>query len=113
MREKHGEQKGRGTGQGRDKTRGKQAVFERQGQPIGRDGKKAAQLAKKACDLTQNKDPGCLDTYAAALAESGDFAEAVKTQSLVVADATLEPTHRAEAQARLDLYKSKKAYRQP
>lgn len=42
MREKQGEQKGHGTGQGRDKTRGKQAVFERQGQPIGRDGQKAA-----------------------------------------------------------------------
>ena len=38
-----------------------------------RDGKKATELGRKACEMSQYKDWNTLDTYAAALAESGDF----------------------------------------
>jgi Flp pilus assembly protein TadD len=43
-----------------------------------RDGGRAVELATKACELTGYKDAGCLDTLAAAYAESGDFETAVK-----------------------------------
>ncbi|MBA3544683.1 MAG: tetratricopeptide repeat protein [Chthoniobacterales bacterium] len=43
-----------------------------------RDGNTAVREASIACTLTQWKDAGYLDTMAAACAESGDFAQAVK-----------------------------------
>jgi tetratricopeptide (TPR) repeat protein len=44
-----------------------------------RDAAKSLQLAKHAADLTGRKDPGVLETLAAAYAEGGQFAEAIKT----------------------------------
>lgn len=41
-----------------------------------RDGKRAAEAAKKACELTSWKDWKCIDTLAAAFAEDGDFERA-------------------------------------
>src|SRR5262249_14654123 len=41
-----------------------------------RDGRKAMEYARKACELTDWKDPWCLDTLAAAHAEVGEFKEA-------------------------------------
>jgi tetratricopeptide (TPR) repeat protein len=43
-----------------------------------RDGAKAVEHATRGCELTQWKDGNLLDTLAAALAESGRFAEAVE-----------------------------------
>ena len=43
-----------------------------------RDGAKAVQRARRACDLTHFKEWNAIDTLAAAHAEAGDFAEAVK-----------------------------------
>jgi tetratricopeptide (TPR) repeat protein len=43
-----------------------------------RDGPRAVKEATRACELTQWKDENCLDTLAAACAETGDFPAAVK-----------------------------------
>jgi Flp pilus assembly protein TadD len=45
--------------------------------PALRNGAEAVPLARRACELTQFKDPSFLNTLAAALAESGNFDEAV------------------------------------
>ncbi len=44
-----------------------------------RDGAEAVRLARRACELTDNKDPRSLVSLAAGLAEAGQFAEAVTT----------------------------------
>jgi tetratricopeptide (TPR) repeat protein len=48
-------------------------------EPKLRDAAKALRLAKHAADLTGRKDPGVLETLAAAYAEGGQFAEAIRT----------------------------------
>ena len=47
-----------------------------------RDGKAAIELAKKACDLTMDKNAQYVDTLAAAFAEVGSFDLAVQTMKL-------------------------------
>lgn len=42
-----------------------------------RDGKRAIELAEKACELTDHKQPSLLSTLAAAYAETGDFEKAL------------------------------------
>ena len=49
-----------------------------------RDGKSAIEKAKKACEISKEKDWYHLDTLAAAYAEVGDFDEAVKWAELAV-----------------------------
>src|SRR5262245_56581424 len=73
-----------------------------------RDGKKAVELSKKACELTGHKDGAKLDTLAAAYAESGQFKEAVTWQTKSLEMAAKESQD--ERRARLELYKSGKAY---
>ena len=43
-----------------------------------RDGRRAVKEATRACELTHWNDENCLDTLAAAYAETGDFSTAVK-----------------------------------
>jgi tetratricopeptide (TPR) repeat protein len=47
--------------------------------PQNRSGTEAVQLAKRACELTQNQQPALLTTLAAAYAETGRFEEAIAT----------------------------------
>ena len=78
-----------------------------------RDGKKAIELATKACELTEWKSAGFLDTLAAAYAEVGDFDSALKWQAEAIANADSElPEVKEEIQSRLALYKDKKPYRE-
>ena len=80
-----------------------------------RDGKLAVELAKKACEQTDWRNSGYIDTLAAAHAEAGDFAEAMKWQREVLRDtAYLQKNPEAKAlRDRLELYEAKKPYRRP
>jgi tetratricopeptide (TPR) repeat protein len=75
-----------------------------------RDGKKAIELATKACQLTEWKEVSFIDTLAATYAEAGDFDEAVKWQKNAMA---MCPENQKDyCQSRLDLYKSGRPYRE-
>jgi tetratricopeptide (TPR) repeat protein len=76
-----------------------------------RNGKKALEYARKACELTSWKNPNQWDTLAAAYAELGNFAEAVKWLSKALASPEFVPQERVLAQARLKLYQQGKPYR--
>lgn len=74
-----------------------------------RDGKRALEEARKACELTRWKDALCLGTFAAAFAETGDFAGAVKWQKKSI-ETGLSKKAAADAQKFLKLYEAKKPY---
>jgi tetratricopeptide (TPR) repeat protein len=77
-----------------------------------RDAKRAVEHANKACQLSEWKNTDALDTLAAAYAESGDFANAIKWQSKAC---DLAPAHdkadKADLRSRLGLYQAHKPYR--
>ena len=78
-----------------------------------RNGARALELATQACKRTEYKNPGYLDTLAAAHAEKGDFSDALKWQEEAVKLAGDESEElRAELQSRIELYKAKKPYRE-
>jgi tetratricopeptide (TPR) repeat protein len=74
-----------------------------------RDGKKAFEWAKQACDLTGYRNWEYLGTLAAAYAECRDFDNAVKyaTKSLEFAP----PARKDECQSRLGKYRAKEPFR--
>ena len=80
-----------------------------------RDGAEAVQLAERATGVSDRSDPAVLDTLAAAYAEAGQFAEAVRTgeQALQLAVAVGNRTLAEKIRTRADLYRSGKPYRQP
>ncbi len=75
-----------------------------------RDGKQAVELATRACELTNWKNSSCLNTLAAAYAESGNFADALKWE--LKAQELRSPQHKKKWAFLLDLYKSGKPYRE-
>jgi tetratricopeptide (TPR) repeat protein len=77
-----------------------------------RDGKKAIELATKACDLSSWKKPYTLDTLAAAYAETGDFENAVKWQRKCLDLANSNPSGVAGFRKRLTLYLAQKPFRE-
>jgi tetratricopeptide (TPR) repeat protein len=89
-----------------------------------RNGKWAMDEATQACELTHWEDPDCLDTIAAAYAETGDFASAVKWQTQAIerlgqgAPSLLQKTMNfggrkgVQFEDRLIFYKSKKTVRE-
>ena len=80
--------------------------------PRMRDGKKAVESATRACVMTSWNDPDMLGTLAAAYAETGDFADAIKWQQKAVdlTSPTLLVTLN-ERQARLALYQNHRPWR--
>jgi tetratricopeptide (TPR) repeat protein len=75
-----------------------------------RNGPKAVEYAKQACELTAWKEASFLDTLAAAYAESGNFEEAIKWQEKVI-DLTNDEEAKAGLRTRLALYKEGKPFR--
>jgi carboxyl-terminal processing protease len=75
------------------------------------DGPKAVELATRACELTAWKEPGELDTLAAAYARTGDFENAVRWQSKAV-ELEKESQSKQELRARLTQYQGREPYLQ-
>ena len=76
-----------------------------------RDGKEAVRLAREVCDRSGNREGMFLDTLAAAHAEAGDFAAAVKAQERALEDKGFVRKYGDDARKRLQLYTDKKPYR--
>lgn len=78
-----------------------------------RDGKKAVESARKACELSNWKNATFVGTFAAAQAEAGDFAEAIKWEKKAI---ELLPADNKQAhdtaRQRLQMYEDGKPFRQ-
>ncbi len=79
----------------------------------GRDGVKAVAMAQRAVKLTEGREPNFLDTLAAAQAEAGQFAEAVRTakQALELASGPKNAVLAEGIQARIRLYEAEAPFR--
>ena len=75
-----------------------------------RDAKRAIELAKKACEVTEYKAPHILSTLGAAYAESGDFESAIKWSTKAVELG--EDDMKEALQKELNSYKEKKPWRE-
>ncbi|HXC35843.1 MAG TPA: tetratricopeptide repeat protein [Candidatus Acidoferrales bacterium] len=75
-----------------------------------RNGKKALVYAKKACELTDWKEPIFIDTLAAAYAETGHYRKAVKLEKSIIG--IMPPEDRDEAQKALKLYQHHQPFRE-
>jgi predicted Zn-dependent protease len=69
-------------------------------------------FAERAVAKTERKDPGILDTLAAAYAEAGDFAKAEHAQREAI-DLSQDERSRSDFTTRLKLYQSKTPSREP
>jgi tetratricopeptide (TPR) repeat protein len=77
-----------------------------------RNGKKAVELATKACQLSGWKNPSGLDTLATAYAEAGDFDAAIKYETTAI---ELKPSDAEVVKAaneRLALFKDHRPFRE-
>jgi tetratricopeptide (TPR) repeat protein len=79
-----------------------------------RDGREAVRAGTRACEMTSWRDSTRIDTLAAAHAEIGDFAQAVKLQQQALQlRSTIAPDRRQGMQERLVSYQRRKPYREP
>jgi spermidine synthase len=78
----------------------------------GGDPVRAVSLAQRACELSGNRAPGNLDTLAIAYAAAGRFDAAVATaqKAINLARSAGEAQLVKEIEARLELYRSGRAY---
>ena len=76
-----------------------------------RDGKRALELARKACELTAWQEPSFIDTLAAAHAETGAFDDAVREQQRALDFPQFSFRNGPGARKRLELYKAGQPYR--
>jgi len=76
-----------------------------------RDGKKAVEVARQACELTEWKNNQCLDTLAGAYAEAGQFDEAVKWMTKALEDQEYAKQAGDMGRKLLEQYKQKKPFR--
>lgn len=74
-----------------------------------RNGERAVEYARYACELTKHQNGEYVDTLAAALAERGDFESAAKTQEQAIT--LLDEASRKAAEARLERYRDGKPFR--
>jgi tetratricopeptide (TPR) repeat protein len=72
-----------------------------------RDGKKALESGKRACDLTEWKDPIYFEYLALAYAELGEFEEAIKWQQKALDDPAFVKQSGESAKQRLETYSRK------
>ena len=86
-----------------------------------RDGKRAVDEATTACKLTNGADIDCIDTLAAAYAETGDFANAIKWQTRAIefhllknsgVDELINMRKEMDMRERLALYNRRTPYRE-
>ncbi|HKI35481.1 MAG TPA: tetratricopeptide repeat protein [Gemmataceae bacterium] len=76
-----------------------------------RDGKRAVELATKACELSEWEDAEHVSTLAAAHAECGNFKEAVKWQTKAIEIGFEEDDDMESAREQLKLYQQRQPYR--
>ena len=81
----------------------------------GGDPARAVTLAERACELTDNRVAGYLDTLAAAYAAAGRFNEAIATaqKAIELARSAGQTQIVNEIETRLELYRAGRAYRAP
>lgn len=78
-----------------------------------RDGARAVEFARQACDLVDNRNGRYLDTLAVAYAAAGKFKDAAETEAQALEQITSEGAEKDERGAmekRLALYKDNKTY---
>jgi predicted membrane-bound spermidine synthase len=78
-----------------------------------RDGAEAVRLAERACELTGFMQSDCLDTLAAAHAETGNFAAAERFAREALEIGGGGAVSRADVERRLALYLQHRSYRTP
>ncbi len=76
-----------------------------------RDGKRAVELATRACEVTGRSSPSHLDTLAAAHAEAGDFETAVEVQREAIGMLPPGDPNAKGYRERQEAYKASKPYR--
>lgn len=77
-----------------------------------RDGKRAIELARKACEETTWKQPHIISTLAAGYAETGDFAEARKYSKQAVESEGSSPEVKTQLAGELASYEAAKPWRE-